>query len=449
VFSKLFSDSFFKHNLIFFVGSLVVAALNYLFHPVMSRMLRVEEFGEVQALISLTYITGVILTVYKTSIVHLSSQDDDQDVQAAQVRGDVMPRITALTLYAIGIFSLGLLVLRPMLMDSLQLTSAHSLYVLIAMLFVGVPFMFYSSYLQGKKAFGVVSVSNIILAASKIVIAVGLVLLGLSVFGAVVSLVLSTMAGLSYVYYHARGRVRFRPTLAVWWDQALGRELSYSFLILCSLGFVMFFFTSDVLVVKYFFSPEEAGLYSGIATIARIIFFATASISAVLLPTIRLRASAQDNMQILRKACMFIGGLGLVALGGFFFFGELIIGLLIGSEYVVYVHLLPLVGVYIFLISLINVFYTYFLALRDRRIIGSSLIGIIVLLYLVAVRHETVRQIVENYTISGVLVLLLLLVSLYLAPPQRGDKLGTRGKKGKYVFETLKRRACIPSKKVE
>ncbi len=445
MFGKLFSDSFFKHNVIFFVGSLIVAALNYLFHPVMSRMLSVEEFGEVQALISLTYITGVILTVYKTTIVHLSSHDENSDSENDRgVRKGVMQRITSLTIYAIGVFSVFLLVFSGYIMESLQLTSQGALYVLILLLFAGVPFAFYGSYLQGRKKFGLVSVSNIILATSKIFIAVALVLLGLSVFGAVASLVLSTTAGLLFLYYHARGKVDFRPSLRLWWDRPLAREISYSFLILCSLGFVMFFFTSDVLFVKYFFSPEDAGLYSGIATIGRIIFFATASVSAVLLPTISLRASASENMHVLHKACLFIGGLGLVALGGFFFLGEFVIRLLIGSEYLVYASLLPLVGVYIFLISVINVFYAYFLALRDRRIIGTSLIGIIVLLYLVVLRHETVRQIIENYIVSSAVVLLLLLFSLLIVAPQRRDKNAPK----KYFFETLRRRSCIPVQKV-
>jgi O-antigen/teichoic acid export membrane protein len=50
---QLRSSDFLRQNAILFVGSLAVSVLNYAYYPVLGRLLKVEEFGEVQVLISL------------------------------------------------------------------------------------------------------------------------------------------------------------------------------------------------------------------------------------------------------------------------------------------------------------------------------------------------------------------------------------------------------------
>ncbi len=77
-----------------------------------------------------------------------------------------------------------------------------------------------------------------------------------------------------------------------------------------TLGFVSLLSVADVLIIKHYFDAETTGLYSGIATIARIIFFVTASISGVLLPHIKLTNRVEENLKTLRKAFGIIFVLG-------------------------------------------------------------------------------------------------------------------------------------------
>lgn len=60
--AKLLNSSFFSSSSIIFAGSFAVNVLNYVFTLVMSRLLGVEEFGEVTALISLLLIISVPAT---------------------------------------------------------------------------------------------------------------------------------------------------------------------------------------------------------------------------------------------------------------------------------------------------------------------------------------------------------------------------------------------------
>ncbi len=46
-------STFVRHNAIFFAGSLSIGLLNYLYYPVIGRLLHPNSFGEVQVLFSL------------------------------------------------------------------------------------------------------------------------------------------------------------------------------------------------------------------------------------------------------------------------------------------------------------------------------------------------------------------------------------------------------------
>ncbi len=60
----LADDRFVKNNVIFFFGSMGVAFLSYLYHPILGRIMKVEDFGEVQTLLSLVTQVSVPLGIF-------------------------------------------------------------------------------------------------------------------------------------------------------------------------------------------------------------------------------------------------------------------------------------------------------------------------------------------------------------------------------------------------
>jgi len=402
---SLSQDKFFKDNAVFFIGSMIVAVFSYLYHPVMSRMMSVEDFGQVQALISLTYLTGIFLTIFGTIAVNIVSNHKDS---SADDHIKLLSQLHKLALWVIGSFAIGIVILSPYLMRILQFDSAISFFPLAIILLVGIPFAFYSSYLKGTKQFEAISIAGIITSAGKLLFAILFVSLGMQVFGAVSALALATFVALLYALHKTRGVFRLSLKEKVSFTPALKKELSYGVLVLFSLGYITFLYTSDVLFVKYFFDPETAGLYSGIATIARIIFFVTASVAGVLLPTIKINANKKENIAILKKAFGIIVLMGVIALVIFFLFPSGIISLLIGEKYLPLATLLPLAGTYIFIASVANVFYSYFLALRDRRLITISSVGFIATVAMVAINHNSLQAIITDYILGASLTIVLL-----------------------------------------
>jgi O-antigen/teichoic acid export membrane protein len=404
VLKKILKDDFVKNNIVFFIGSIAVAVLNYIFHPIMSRMMSVEDFGEVQALISMTYIVGILGVIFGTIAVNIVSNRDNSSDKHIKI----LSQLYKLALYIIGTFAVGIVVLSPYLKSILQFESALSFLPLALGMLVGIPFIFYGAYLKGVKDFKAMSLTGIIASSGKVVFAMILVFFGLRVFGAVSAFALATLSALFYTLYKTRGEFRLSLKEKFVFSAEMKKEFSYGLLIFFSLGFVTFLYTSDVIFVKHYFSPETAGLYSGIATIARIIFFATASVAGVILPTIKIKASYEENSAVMKKALVIITLMGIGALSVFFFLPSLIVSLLIGEKYLPLVDLLPLAGLYIFLASVVNLFYAYFLALRDRRLIIISSLGFVVIWVLMILNHETLKAVVVNYIIGTVVTMILI-----------------------------------------
>lgn len=402
---NLLSDKFFRDNAVFFIGSMVIAVLNYLYHPVLSRMMSVEEFGEVQAILSLTYLTGILLTAFGTVAVNIAANHGNHMDDAHRSSLSQMYR---LAVFLVGSFALGILAVSPYLKEQLQFDSVLPFLPLVLILLLGIPYTFYSSYLRGVGRFGDVSISGILMAGGKLTFGFLLVAVGLGVFGAILALALANILAQVYVQIRSRklGRLSLREKIS--FSGMFRGELSYGGLVLVALGYITFLYASDVIAVKYFFDPEAAGIYSGIATVARIIFFVTGSVSAVLLSAIKLDASREDNLAVLKKAFAIVLFLGMGTLLVFVLFSSSVVTILVGGRYAVAAELLPLAGLYIFLVSLVNLWYTYYLALRDRRIILVSAVSVSVTIGLLAFNHGSIPAILTDYALGTATALLLL-----------------------------------------
>jgi O-antigen/teichoic acid export membrane protein len=407
---KILQDKFVKDNVVFFVGSMIIAVFNYLYHPIMSHMMSVEEFGEVQTLISLMYITGILMLVVGAVIVNIVA--NNMYLHTKEYK-NIINQLYKLSLYVVGIFIIGMIGVSSYLAHFLQFDSIVSFLPLWLIIIVGVPSTFFSSYLRGVQRFGVVSIMGIISSAGKLVFAMIFVYVGLNVFGAITAFVIASLVALLYAIQKTKGKFKLSLQEKVVFSSAIKKELQYGFLIFISLGYITFLYTSDVLFVKHFFEPEIAGLYSGIATVGRIIFFVTASAIGVLVPSIKLEVAKKQNHAVFKKTFAIVLLLGTSIFILFILASNQVITILIGNSYLTLTSLLPLVAFYIFLVSIVNIFYAYFIALRDHRMIISSSIGFIIIIGLQVFNHNSLDAVVWNYIIGLCTTLIFVVYFFY------------------------------------
>ncbi len=267
------------------------------------------------------------------------------------------------------------------------------------------------SLLQGRQDFTRLSLLGIINAFNRLILALGFAYLGFGVAGALGGFVLAQLIGITLAYFLTRKLLSRRPLFSFRADASLRRELAYGFTVLLASGAIAFFGSFDVVIIKYLFPAYESGLYSGIATIGRIIYFAAGPVAGVLLASVRLDATQEDNRKLLRKALAFMAALCLPLLLVFCVWPEMVIHLMIGERYLSLAYLLPYLSLLMLLLSLLNVFVMYALALRRKwlRLLSVSAVALtVVLLFVLPVSFISVLV-----SLGGGTILMLLGIIFY------------------------------------
>lgn len=177
---KIINDDFLKNNIIFFIGSMAVAVLNYLYHPILGRMMSVEDFGEAQALISLFMQLGIFMGVFNIITVNVAANYEDE-----KERDRIISALRRIAFYITGALFLAIIVLSPLLKNFFQFSSFYPFISLAFLLMTGVSFTFRKAFLQGVSNFKAVSWAGIISAAGRL----GVIIIFLSgIFGIVIIL---------------------------------------------------------------------------------------------------------------------------------------------------------------------------------------------------------------------------------------------------------------------
>jgi O-antigen/teichoic acid export membrane protein len=406
ILSKILRSEFLRHNAIFFVGSVGVGVLNYLYYPILGRLLPPSEFGELQALVSLFLQLTVFLTVLSLITVNLVANYKDK-----QKLSNMLAELEKAALF-VGIVLLILTtIFSDFFKDFLQFESALP-FVIVALAFVvSIPLVFRSAYVRGRQAFGKAAAVNLAASGIKIVFSALLVVIGLGTAGAIFGIVgaqfLAFLVAAWWAYKlglaSPEGRYLSWPKLGI-----IKPELRYAVLVFVGSLFITLLYSIDIIVVKHYFDAHTAGLYAGVATVARIIFFLTASVVQVMLPSIKLKNSGSANQKILFRSLALVALVSTPALAVFILFPELTIQLLMGKNYTDFAHLLPLLGVVIFTVSILNLLIMYFVSLRHYSMTIVAIIVAVALITLMVFRHENLEQIVENLLIVSLATLCLL-----------------------------------------
>jgi O-antigen/teichoic acid export membrane protein len=283
--------------------------------------------------------------------------------------------------------------------------------VLILAIVVSVPFTFRGAFVRGRHGFGVASASNLIASAAKIVLSVALVVAGLGTAGAIWGVAAAQFVALLYIAYWAKRLGLIRADGVKWTTKPdmtlLVPELKYAGMVLITSLLITLQFSIDILIVKHYFDARTAGLYAGVATVARIIFFLTGSISQVLMPMVKLKNSATENSSLLKKSFMLLGVTGLPALLLFVLAPEPIMRVLMGAQYVEYANLLPVLSAAIFTVAITNLVVSYYMALRRYQIVLVVTIGAVVTYVLMITHHSTLRSVIESLFIGSLSMIVL------------------------------------------
>jgi len=405
--SRLRQNQFLRHNAIFFVGSLAVGALNYLYYPVLGRLLQPTAFGEVQTLVSLFLQLNIFLTVFGLVTANIAANYND-----AVRRNYIIFELERIALGISAVLLLVSLVFGTQLQGFFRFDSSWPFVVLVLAVVINVPATLRTSFVCGQHGFGIASVSNLLVALAKIIFSAGLAAIGLSTLGAIWGVAAAQFLALCYIAYWAHRLGLERPAGASLLAKPdfglIGPELKYAGFVLVGSLIITLQFSIDILVVKHYFDAYTAGLYAAIATVARIIFFVTGSLAQVLMPSVKLQQAAARNRQLLFMSFGLLAATSLPLVLIFAFFPGTIVSVLMGGKYATFAGLLPWLSLAIFMIAAVNLLISYHMALRHYRSVLIVGVGAVLTYGLMLVNHANLSSVIGNVVYGSLSMLVLI-----------------------------------------
>lgn len=404
-----------RNNIVFFVGSMAVGALNYLLYPIISRVISVQEFGEVQVLINVLVQLTVLTNVVALFVVNVATNMKRID----EIRTFIV-NLEAVALLLSALLAAIIFVTSPLLASSLQYDSFVPFWAIGLILLLNVPMSIRIGYLRSQKAFADTSYVQVLQSSLRLGFAIFAGLIGLSVAGIMFGLAGSLLVSVFFaIYISNRHKLHVQPLASLRapsFEQLRANVSSlkgtgrYMVLVTVVSFSGMFLLSIDTILAKFFFNPEQAGLYGGVSVVARIIFFGTASIAGVLASTVKATDPTKLNRKRLISSILLTLAAGGIVAGIFAWQPEKVIDILVGDNYRVYAHLLPQLGIALLLMSLVNLIYTYHVAIRDMKIIAVAASGLMLTCSSLIIHRGSIDRLVSGLLIGVLLMLTVTIV---------------------------------------
>lgn len=386
------------------IGSNVVSFLNYLYHLIMVRLLPPPSYGELVALFSLIGLLGILSSSLNLVVIKFVSAAKDN----LEVRGIVSWFNSKIFLFSLVIFLL--ITFSSRLISSFLKIENNLLIVLIALLsLLGLASLLYKSVLQGLLKFQQMIFSVFVENGLKLILGVILVYAGFSVGGAVAGLVVASFAGFFLSRFFIRNFLKASEK-----KPDIKSMFLYSFPVTIQYLSITSLFSSDILLIKHFFLPHDAGIYAIISTLGKIILFGTGPIGAVMFPLVSQRQARGDNYKrIFFLSFILTFALAILILLIYWLIPEIVINLL-NPSYLEAAPLLVWYGIFITFFTLSSLFISYYLSLNRVSVVMLPLFAAIAQIIGIWLFHRSLFEVIlVSCIVTGMLLILLLIYSAY------------------------------------
>lgn len=295
-------DHLLTHSLMLFVGAQFANLCNLLFQVLMVRMLGNADYGVMSAMLGGVMMLGMPLGALTGAVTHFTStfmirqeRDKIKAMMFALGRDLLLPCLLVILVTVL---------FRQELMMSFKLDSPWPLYVAAGILVVVIGGAVPAGVLSGLQAFEWAATVGNSWTAIRLVLGGGVILLGLGAVGALtahmVGLLVSMLLSMA-ICFSLLGKGLMKPERPA----GLYSYMSGFMVTSVALGVLT---SADVLLVKYYFSPDQAGIFAKAAMVARIVFFLPGPVAQAMFPKVTSTGeSSPASQKTLYKAIVVTG----------------------------------------------------------------------------------------------------------------------------------------------
>lgn len=379
------------------MGGVSAGVLGYLFQIIMGRMLSVSEYGIFSALMAMIIVIGAPMSALTMIIARrVSAFRSDKDISNLSHLFFWINRrliLISIVLIVIIIFN------AKSLQNFLLIEKSVYLFSLVAIILIAFPQAIINGFLQGLQYFKWLALSSVFVTFLKIIFAITLIYVGLGVTGALGGVIFSSLALLIITYIILYPSIKKTNVSGSSSTQLLFKS---SFPVLLA-NFAFAIMTQiDIVLVKHYFSSQEAGIYAAASILGKAVMYLPSGISSALFPMVaENHASGESSQNLFLQAVSLTFLLSLIGALFYYFFADNIILLFYGDDYKEASNILKYFGFAILPMSLIMIAEQFLIAIG--RVLFAYLFVIVAPLQIIVIYfyHDSVLNILLALFISG------------------------------------------------
>lgn len=289
--ARFLRGDFARHGLLVFASTMLVNAFNYGFHFTISRRLGVVDYGDLYALLSALGLMSVPIASLTMVVVRYSAEFHslgDRERLAELYRWVIVRCAVA----GAVVFAAACAV-APLVASVLHLRDARSVVWAGLALALSIVLPGIRGIVQGTQDFGRFAISTAIEAGGKAGFGVAFVLLGYGVAGAFAGYAIGVAASIWYTMFAIRRHIAGARALEALRVNMRRLAATAAGATLATLAMTMLT-SADTLLVKHFFSRDDAGLYSSVSLVGKVLFFVVGFVPTIILPKAAARRAAGE-----------------------------------------------------------------------------------------------------------------------------------------------------------
>lgn len=371
----------------FYALSILTSFFNFLYYPVMARISSPQTYGEVQFLVTIIFQITIVFMALNVITIILS-------VRYRANTQRLHERITALSslfnILTVCLTTLAVVIL-ILIRHNLQFDSPLAFIGLGVAIISTVPFTVSVGRLQGQERFiaaGVLSVGGSLL---KLVISTGLVLANFGAAGAIIGIgigqLLAVILAIKLSSLSFSEVFNFQPAnIHLLRDDRL-------LIVIAGLSIIITnaIIGADTIGAKLLLTPNDAGIYAGIATLSKIAVYVVSPLMWMVI------ASAAEPHKNTKKVTLIIWLSTLMCSGlliSYLLFSHPIVSLVVGQQYLTATHLIILATAAMSTLTIATLLNTIFVASAHLKTIlihaGVILFSFLIYLTLFGARLESI-----------------------------------------------------------
>lgn len=397
-------DELVKNGTIMFISGTVAGIFNYIYQVYMGRTLGPEEYGVFGALFAIFYMIAIISQTLGTSATQFVSKF----VGEGKPIGFFIKRSLKRTILVGLSISMIFLIFSTELMKILKLPDIWPILILILILSLSFITPIFEGSLRGLKRFSALGFVSMSGTSFKLIFGIAFVMAGIGVSGALLGVAAGMILGLIISFIFLKPSIKSSDPHEP--DFRFSSFYSYSLPVMVAMISLSIPSNLDVILAKFFFSPADAGLYTSVSVLGKIIFFFSGAVGAVMFPMITEKYYRGENTKrILKKSIIYAGALSGCLVLIYILFPQIVV-MIFGEKYINAIDLVAPYGMAMFFISIIALLVNYHLAIKNLRYIALFAGFTIIEIALLVLFNSSMADMIHVLFISNFVFLVMSMV---------------------------------------